>query len=317
MDWLPPTLHPPGIQPPKLDMCSDREWSWRPLGSWVDQRSVPAPAEIALSNVVCESFLSGDSVRTEEEQNPQAGIGLDHVHAVDEPPTHVPETQALTRRPKRRGAQNARGAPKRKRGSTPIPQEEPQGAAVPLKNGQVPGQHESHSDSASDSVEPAGHPVGQESGRHLLRYECQDCGRSFTYRSQLDLHRRSHTGERPFQCPDCPKRFIQASDLHVHHRIHTGEKPYRCATCEKDFTHKSTLRGHQRVHTQETPYQCEVCHQRFSHRGNLSVHMRIHSGLRPYRCPHCDRTFRQLGTFKRHQNTCQGGSPEAPVPSGL
>uniref|UniRef100_G1P722 Zinc finger and SCAN domain containing 5B n=1 Tax=Myotis lucifugus TaxID=59463 RepID=G1P722_MYOLU len=161
---------------------------------------------------------------------------------------------------------------------------------------------------ASSTVEPTGHPVGKEP-RRKIPYECQDCSKMFSYKSQLDLHLRTHTGERPFQCLDCPKRFIQASDLHVHQRIHTGEKPFCCKVCQKRFTHKSTLRGHQRVHTQEKPYQCAVCQKRFGHQGNLNVHMRTHSGLRPYPCPHCHLAFRQLGTFKRHQRTHVNEAP--------
>ncbi|XP_054574587.1 LOW QUALITY PROTEIN: zinc finger and SCAN domain-containing protein 5B-like [Eptesicus fuscus] len=257
----------------------------------------------------------GESVRTEGEQNPQEGIGLEHVDAADVPPTHVPETQALTQHLKKRGSWNPSGVPKRKRGNSTTSQEEHQEAAVPLDQGQVTGQHGSNSVGASNTVEPTGPPVGKES-RRQIPYECQDCSKRFSYKSQLDLHRRTHTGERPFQCHYCPKRFIQASDRKVHHWIHTpGQKPYRCTVCKERFTHSSTLRGHERVHTQERPYQCDVCPKSFRHRGNLNVHMRIHSGLRPYWCPQCDGAFRQLGTFQRHQRTCQGAPQRHRVPA--
>ncbi|XP_059542147.1 zinc finger and SCAN domain-containing protein 5B-like [Myotis daubentonii] len=253
----------------------------------------------------------GDSVKTEGKQNPLEGIGLERVDAGDVPPTQVPEIQALSQCPKRRGSGNPGGAPKRKRGNTPTPQEEPQEGAVSLDRGEVTRQHRCHSVGASSTVEPTGHPVCKVS-RRKIPYKCQDCSKMFSYKSQLDLHLRTHTGERPFQCLDCPKRFIQASDLHVHQRIHTGQKPFCCKVCEKRFTHKSTLRNHQRVHTQEKPYQCAVCQKKFSHHGNLNVHMRTHSGLRPYPCPHCHLAFRQLGTFKRHQRTHVNEVPQGP-----
>ncbi|ELK23347.1 Zinc finger and SCAN domain-containing protein 5B [Myotis davidii] len=253
----------------------------------------------------------GDSVQTEGEQNPPEGIGLERVDAGDVPPTQVPEIQALSQCPKRRGSGKLGGAPKRKRGNTPTPQEEPQEGAMSLDR-EVTRRHRCHSVGASSTIEPTGHPVCKVS-RRKIPYKCQDCSKMFSYKSQLDLHLRTHTGERPFQCLDCPKRFIQASDLHVHflqasalhvhQRIHTGQKPFCCKVCEKRFTHKSTLRNHQRVHTQEKPYQCAVCQKRFGHHGNLNVHMRTHSGLRPYPCPHCHLAFRQLGTLKRHQRT--------------
>ncbi|XP_070259861.1 zinc finger and SCAN domain-containing protein 5B-like [Myotis yumanensis] len=257
----------------------------------------------------------GDSVQTEGEQSPREGTGLELVDAGAVPPTPVPEAQALSQPPKRRGSGNPGGAPQRKRGNTPTPQEEPQEGAVSLDRGEVTRLHRCNSVGASSTVEPTGHPVGKEPKRKIP-YECQDCSKRFNYKSQLELHLRTHTGERPFQCLDCPKRFIQVSDLRAHQRIHTGEKPFCCKVCQKRFTHSATLRGHQRVHTQEKPYQCAICQKRFGHRGNLNVHMRTHSGLRPYQCPHCHLAFRQLATFKGHQRTHVKEVPQGPqVPS--
>ncbi|XP_036290346.1 zinc finger and SCAN domain-containing protein 5B [Pipistrellus kuhlii] len=242
----------------------------------------------------------------------------------EEYPTHVPEV--LNRRQKRGGPRTPRAAPKRKRGNTPTVQAEPQEPAVTSERGQVVGQHGSDSVGDQLTVQPTGHPVRKEPGRQIP-YECEDCSKRFSYKSQFDLHRRTHTGERPFPCPSCVRRFIQASDLKVHQRIHTGQKPFGCAVCGKRFTHASTLRGHLRVHTRERPFQCGDCNKRFSHRGNLNVHLRTHSGVRPYRCPRCDGAFRQLGTFQRHQRTCRGAprgrrDPADPgvqprVPSGV
>lgn len=79
-------------------------------------------------------------------------------------------------------------------------------------------------------------------------YKCDDCGKSFTWNSELKRHRRVHTGERPYVCGECGNRFGRQSTLKLHQRIHTGEKPYQCSQCGKSFRQSSNLHQHHRLH---------------------------------------------------------------------
>ncbi|XP_043290703.1 zinc finger and SCAN domain-containing protein 5B [Cervus canadensis] len=211
-----------------------------------------------------------------------------------------PEGDVSTTSGSRRGPLKNRRHVKRKRDSSPTCQDVRQEAATCLDQGEFSGQLGSHSLGSSGTVGPTSLPEGAETPGRALS-ECRVCKKSFLYQSQLALHQRTHTRERPFHCDICDKGFIQPSDLRVHERIHTGEKPYGCDLCPKRFTHDSTLRAHRRTHTQEKPFRCEHCDRAFGHRGNLNVHRRTHSGLRPYVCPECHGAFRQVGTFRRHQ----------------
>ncbi|KAJ8956018.1 hypothetical protein NQ318_006294 [Aromia moschata] len=57
-------------------------------------------------------------------------------------------------------------------------------------------------------------------------------------------------------CDLCGQTFTQFSPMAIHKRLHTGERPYACETCGKTFVSRSTMMSHAKKHVREKL----ICH---------------------------------------------------------
>ncbi|XP_022124631.2 zinc finger protein 420 isoform X1 [Pieris rapae] len=132
-------------------------------------------------------------------------------------------------------------------------------------------------------------------------HECSQCHKEFRCQTQLDMHVRTHTGDKPFGCMFCPKQFSQKHNLTIHLRIHTGEKPYQCEMCSKTFSTQGNLSVHLKTHTGQKDHICEVCKKAFVTSSELNRHMTKHTGFKKFKCDLCDKGFTQKRELKLHK----------------
>lgn len=113
-----------------------------------------------------------------------------------------------------------------------------------LKNGPRPGPSASSLAAALNLGLPGQH-VKKENRRNDT---CEYCGKVFKNCSNLTVHRRSHTGEKPYKCELCSYACAQSSKLTRHMKTHgrLGKDVYRCRFCEMPFSVPSTLEKHMR-----------------------------------------------------------------------
>ena len=148
------------------------------------------------------------------------------------------------------------------------------------------------------------HKQSRHETKHLDDYfQCGECAKRLKTRDSLDLHKRMHSGEKPYSCHFCEKKFRQSTHRLAHERrVHEapGGKTFTCNECPKTFDDPRHKRIHEIAHFKEQ-IKCNVCEKYVKHLGDHIKRVHTVKPIKNIGCRSCKAMFDSTGKRNKHE----------------
>lgn len=165
---------------------------------------------------------------------------------------------------------------------------------------------------------------------HSKHFICEQCGRNFSHKSQLNEHMLWHESPEAFVCPICgmqlkDKRILRKHIVNVHEARAKGEdreKKFPCPICEYTSDYKSNLKNHVKKHDRQQEKlkrnpncaTCSICPAVLENELCLKIHMKkvhVHEKLK---CDFCELVLKTKGSLWSHYRNKHNFEPKVPKP---
>lgn len=122
--------------------------------------------------------------------------------------------------------------------------------------------------------------------RARKREKCKECGKVFSNKNSLRLHRKN-------------SHFRAGEDA-----------PFKCHICGRGFKYSINLTSHMQVHKES--YSCDECGRVFASKGDVKKHaLNQHKCSLSYECNKCRRLYCSVKRYQKHRESCTDYSPSS------
>ncbi|XP_060726841.1 zinc finger protein 1035 [Tachysurus vachellii] len=151
-----------------------------------------------------------------------------------------------------------------------------------------------------------------------LNTQVQSCRETSKLMQRIEGH---FSNKWKFPCEYCPRRFKTQTQLKMHTRLHTGEKPFGCASCDERFIRRDYLKRHLTKCSgkrQGPKVLCDKCGGLFTqealeqHQNNCIISLKStdcpvnvssissHSKVKAFSCVSCNEHFLLFSQLQQH-----------------
>ena len=135
----------------------------------------------------------------------------------------------------------------------------------------------------------------------------------FETSKELSSHQKKCYVKYCYPCDDanCTKTFSQKSMMNQHYRSHHLGKPFQCEYCPKSFALKKSRDHHAKATHLSTKegvtfkYECEKCDYKTDDKMEFTSHMDHHKEFKHFKCGFCDEGFYTQSHLKNHFPKCK------------